>query len=57
MAKLDADKNPGLTQHLGISSLPTVFAIHDGKLVDSFMGMIPEEKVNEFVNKLTNLEA
>ena len=53
MAKLDADQNPGLTQQLKVSSLPTVLAVYQGKLVDSFTGMIPEADVKNFVSKLS----
>mmetsp|Transcript_13705 Transcript_13705/g.15607 ORF Transcript_13705/g.15607 Transcript_13705/m.15607 type:complete len:402 (-) Transcript_13705:3069-4274(-) len=53
MAKLDADQNPGLTQQLKVSSLPTVLAVYQGKLVDSFTGMIPEAEVKNFVSKLS----
>jgi len=55
MAKLDADQNPSLTQQLRVSSLPTVLAVNEGKLVDNFTGMIPEAQVKEFVSKLANL--
>ena len=55
MAKLDADANPGLTQQLRVSSLPTVLAVHQGKLVDSFTGLIAEEQVKDFVKRLASM--
>jgi putative thioredoxin len=36
-----------------VQSIPAVFALKDGKVVDAFIGAQPEEAVAEFVAKLT----
>ena len=55
LAKLDADANGNLVQQLRVTSLPTVLGVHQGKLVDSFTGMQPEDQVNAFVKRLAAL--
>ena len=51
LAKLNVDENANLTQMLKVESLPTVFSLHDGKLVSKFIGLISEEQLSEFVEK------
>ena len=36
-----------------MQSIPAVFALKDGKVVDGFIGALPEEAVREFVDRLT----
>jgi putative thioredoxin len=52
LAKVDIDKNPQIAQAFNVQSIPAVFAIHEGKIVDSFVGAFPESTVREFVEKL-----
>ncbi|MDE3222278.1 MAG: thioredoxin [Acidobacteriota bacterium] len=52
LAKVDVDANPEVAQAFRVQSIPAVFAIHEGKVVDSFVGALPEHAVREFVEKL-----
>jgi putative thioredoxin len=52
LAKVDVDTNPQIAQAFNVQSIPAVFAIHEGKIVDSFVGALPESAVREFVEKL-----
>lgn len=52
LAKLDVDKNPELSQQLGVRSLPTVYGIVKGGAVDSFTGVVPDARLKEFIGKL-----
>ncbi|MEP1123811.1 MAG: thioredoxin [Ilumatobacter sp.] len=52
LAKVDVDANPGLSQAFKVQSIPAVYAMKDGKVVDGFMGAYPEATVQEFVDKL-----
>jgi putative thioredoxin len=52
LAKVDIDTNPQIAQAFKVQSIPAVFAIHEGKIVDSFIGAFPESTVREFVEKL-----
>ena len=55
LVKIDADQNPELCQMLQVQSLPTVFALYEGRPVDAFMGAQPESQVRDFVAKLAKL--
>lgn len=52
LAKVDVDANPALGQAFKVQSIPAVYAMKDGKVVDGFMGAYPETHVREFVDKL-----
>ena len=52
LAKVDVDKNPAIAQAFQVQSIPAVFALHEGKVVDAFQGALPEHEVRAFVGKL-----
>jgi putative thioredoxin len=52
LAKVNVDENPQISQAFGVQSIPAVFAISGGKVVDQFIGALPEAQVTAFVNKL-----
>jgi putative thioredoxin len=52
LAKIDVDKNPGVARAFQVQSIPAVYALKDGQVVDGFMGALPEHAVQEFVGKL-----
>src|SRR3984885_15051082 len=52
LAKVDTDTNPQIAQAFNVQSIPAVFAIDKGKIVDQFVGAIPESTVRAFVEKL-----
>lgn len=56
LAKVDVDANPGLSQAFKVQSIPAVYAMKDGQVVDGFMGAYPEAAVQEFVDKLLPTE-
>ena len=56
LAKVDVDANPGLSDAFKVQSIPAVYAMKDGKVVDGFMGSQPEAAVQEFVDKLLPTE-
>lgn len=47
IAKLNTDENPEIAQKLGIISIPTLILYQDGKEVDRFVGVQPEEVLRE----------
>jgi putative thioredoxin len=52
LAKVNVDENPRISQSFGVQSIPAVFAISGGQVVDQFIGALPEAQVNAFVEKL-----
>jgi putative thioredoxin len=52
LAKVDVDANPEISRAFQVQSIPAVFAIKDGAIVDSFVGALPESAVREFVERL-----
>ena len=51
LVKVNTDQNQALASQLGVRSLPTVKLFKDGKIVDEFMGALPEAEVRKFLNK------
>src|SRR5215471_13280161 len=52
LAKVDVDHNPRVAATFQVSSIPAVFALKDRKVVDRFIGALPEPAVREFVSAL-----
>jgi putative thioredoxin len=52
LAKVNIDDNPRIAQSFGVQSIPAVFAIAGGQVVDQFIGAVPEPEVVAFVQKL-----
>lgn len=52
LAKVNVDENPKVSASFQVQSIPVVFALRDGKVVDSFVGAQPEGVIAEFVNRL-----
>ncbi len=52
LAKVDIDANPGVAQAFKVQSIPAVYAMADGQVVDGFMGAQGEAQVREFVQRL-----
>ena len=52
LVKVNVDENPGVSQAFQVQSIPAVYALKDGKVVDGFVGAQPEHVVEEFVANL-----
>ena len=50
LAKVDVDKEPQLGAAFQVRSIPTVFLVKDGQIVDGFPGALPEAQVREFLS-------
>ena len=49
LAKVDVDANPQIAQAFQVQSIPAVYALKDGKVVDGFIGAQPEQTVAAWV--------
>jgi putative thioredoxin len=52
LAKINVDDNPRAGATFRVQSIPAVFALRDRKIVDQFIGALPEPAVREFVERL-----
>ncbi len=52
LAKINVDENPGASAAFQVQSIPAVYALKGGQVVDGFMGAQPEPALREFVDKL-----
>ncbi|MBO0747716.1 MAG: redoxin domain-containing protein, partial [Acidimicrobiaceae bacterium] len=49
LVKVDVDANPRIAATFQVQSIPAVYAISDRKVVDSFVGAIPEPMVKNWL--------
>jgi len=56
LVKVDVDRSPRVAATFRAQSIPAVYALKDGKVVDSFIGALPESQVREFVSRLSPSE-
>jgi putative thioredoxin len=49
LAKVDVDKEPQLAGAFQVRSIPTVFLVKDGQIVDGFPGVLPEGQLRQFL--------
>jgi putative thioredoxin len=54
LIKINIDENKQIASQLKIQSIPAVFAFKNGQPVDAFQGVIPENKIIEFIEKNLN---
>ena len=52
LALVDIDDLSDLALDHGVQAVPTVLGVKDGKVVDKFVGLVEEDKLEAFVNKL-----
>jgi putative thioredoxin len=52
LVKVNSDDEQQLSAHFKVKSLPTVFAVVGGRIVDQFQGALPEGKIREFIDRL-----
>lgn len=52
LAKVNVDENPQVAATFQVQSIPAVFALRDGQVVDGFIGAVPRAEVDAFVARL-----
>ncbi len=56
LAKVNVDENPGVSQAFQVQSIPAVYALKDGQVIDGFVGAYPEHVIEQFVQALLPTE-
>ena len=51
LAKVNIDENQQLAAQFGVRSVPTVKLVKQGRVVDEFMGALPESSIRQFLDK------
>ncbi|MCK9196832.1 MAG: thioredoxin [Syntrophales bacterium] len=51
IAKLNIDDSPLTAEKFGVRSIPTLLLFKDGKLLDTLIGLVPREKLEDFAKK------
>ena len=51
VAKLNIDDSPLTAEKFGVRSIPTLMLFKDGKLLDTLIGLVHKEKLEDFVKK------
>eukprot|EP00903_Cladosiphon_okamuranus_P011557 g10877.t2 len=49
VAKVDAEKQKGIAEVLGIFAFPSVFGMKDGIILDNFVGGLPQDEMQSFM--------
>lgn len=57
LAKVEIDQQPELANQFAVRSVPTVKIIKQGKIVDEFMGAIPENQIRDILDRHIENEA
>jgi putative thioredoxin len=52
LVKADVDRAQQAAAALNVSSIPAVFGLRDGRVVDQFVGVLPEPQLREWLNRL-----
>ncbi len=52
LVKINVDEFPTLAQQFQIRSVPTVVAVRNGQIVDSFVGVLPEPQIRAWLNRI-----
>ncbi len=52
LAKVDVEANPQVSQAFQVQSIPAVYAMKDGAVIDGFVGALPEAEVVAFIQRV-----
>lgn len=50
VAKVNTEVNPGLSQHFKIKSIPTMYIVNNGEVVERYNGLVPKPNLEEILD-------
>jgi putative thioredoxin len=56
LVKVNVDENPRVSATFQVQSIPAVYALRDGKVIDGFIGALPEHQVRTWIEQLVPAE-
>ena len=56
LAKINVDENPQVSQAFQVQSIPAVYALKDGQVVDRFSSARPKQFIQEFIETHCEVE-
>ena len=56
LVKADTDQLPQYASSFGVQGIPAVFAVRDAAIVDAFTGLLPEEQLRTWLDRLQPTE-
>jgi putative thioredoxin len=51
LVKADTERVPNIAAGFGVQSIPAVFAMRDGQLIDYFVGLLPEGQLRSWIDR------
>jgi putative thioredoxin len=57
LVKANLDQNQAVAELLRVSSIPAIYGFRDGELLDSFVGLLPEQEIKAWIERLLPTEA
>jgi len=51
ISKLNVDENPKTAADFGVRSIPTLMLFKEGKVMDTLVGVVSRERLEEFINQ------
>ena len=52
LVKADTERMPEIAGSFGVQSIPAVYGLRDGQVVDGFVGLLPESAIRAFLDRL-----
>lgn len=50
IVKVNIDQSPEVAQMYGVMSIPTLMVFKDGQVKDTFLGILPENDINDMID-------
>jgi putative thioredoxin len=52
LVKVETEKAPSIAAAFGVQSIPAVYGLRDGQLLDYFVGLLPEGQIRSWIDRL-----